>query len=182
MTGILTITDSDLENGVEVLPALGADGNVRILVVNHKWRMDRTTDLEITLDGDLADLSILSHYVIDAAHSNYYDQGSGSGVLETITVPTVTAGVFTITMEPRSVHLFVVGEAVVESSTPLFDTTNPQLASYSSNAALATFGTAPQLATYTTAPSVAAYGTVPAVASFASSPALASYDEPEPTL
>jgi hypothetical protein len=115
---VLTISDADLENGVKVLPTADGDGNPIILAVNHKYRMDRTTTVEATLDGDsFDDIVVLSHYVIDTDHSNYWDQGTGTGLLEMITVPTIDDGVLTFEMEPRSVHLFVMGEPVQVAET-----------------------------------------------------------------
>ncbi len=89
-------------------------GLVSILVVNHKWRMERTTDLVITLPNSVSGGANVTYYLIDAAHSNRYDVGSGTGVLQTVTAPTITAGTVTITMEPRSVHLLQFGPQLMD--------------------------------------------------------------------
>lgn len=100
----------DLENGVNLIAYRAASGQLRILIVNHKYRLERTTDLEINLPVSVSDEDSVVHYVVDATHSNYYDTGTGDGTLETVTPPNIVAGKITITMQPRSVHILVVGD------------------------------------------------------------------------
>lgn len=101
---ILTQTASDLENGVMVQASKNA-GVVSILVVNYKYRKDHLTSLTITLPASVATANTVKYFLIDAAHSDYLDQGSGDGTLQQVTAPTISAGTVTLLMLPRSVHL-----------------------------------------------------------------------------
>ncbi len=107
---VLTQTTSDLENGVSVVAAKDGNDVVRIMIVNHKYRLDRTTPIEITLPASVPSDSPITYYLIDADHSNYWDAGSGDGSLGTVSSPTIVAGTVTLEMQPRSVHLLVFAE------------------------------------------------------------------------
>ena len=99
---VLDTTSSDLENGVFV-QASKSGATTSVLVCNHKWRLDRETPIRVELPD--TSLAATAHYVIDANHSNPFEQGSGTGTLEQMALPTVSGGVMEFEMLPRSVHL-----------------------------------------------------------------------------
>ena len=111
----LEVTD-DLENGVRVVATTDNDGTTRVLAVNHKWRLDRTTDLTITLPASVASGAVTEYRRIDSETSSYYDTQTGSGELEIVNPPSVDGGTVTLTMEPRSVHLLTISPETEEVS------------------------------------------------------------------
>lgn len=105
---ILAVTSHDLENGVIVLPTKKtSNGNVFVLVANHKWRMERSMPLQLSFAVGLGVTTCANHWIIDATHSNFADENVDDGTLQTVAPPTVT-GSYTLTLPavaPRSVHL-----------------------------------------------------------------------------
>ena len=77
------------------------------MVVNHKWRMERSTPITITIPVGVGVTHCQSYWLIDGSHSDAYDEAIDDGTLQSVTPPTVTGNyTFTVTMAPRSVHLF----------------------------------------------------------------------------
>lgn len=126
MADLLTVSNKDLENGVFVQASKKDDDTVSIIAVNHKYRKDHFVTLDITLPASVVDGTVSTHFVVDATHSNYWDNPSGTGSLEQVTVPAIVSGVVTITMQPRSVHLLEVVPAVPPGTPVVF--TSPILA------------------------------------------------------
>ena len=80
---VLTLSSHDLENGVTVLPTKNTStGSVFVMIVNHKWRLDRSTPITITIPVGVGVTHCQSYWLIDGSHSDAYDEAIDDGTLQ----------------------------------------------------------------------------------------------------
>jgi hypothetical protein len=107
-TDVMDVSQSsslDLEGGVFLQASKDpGSGRTTILLVNHKYRMDRTTKVRLTIPSRIAGYTI-TRYLVDTTHSNKFDTPAASGALETVPAPAVNGTTLDVVMTPRSVTL-----------------------------------------------------------------------------
>lgn len=140
----IVTTNYDGRPGVFSIASTGDDGRITVLVSSLRYRRQAAAeDLTIRIPG-VGSGRTVTHYVIDAEHSNRFTAGEEHTNLETVPPPAITAnGELTISLRPRSVH-------VIEITLPATEAT------LSTSASPAEFGqevTATAEVTSTTTPS-----------------------------
>ena len=83
-------------------------GKIYVFVASLRYRKTATYPVKILLAG-VANGTAVTEYLVDNAHSNRYDAGSGNGPLQTVTVPPTQGECVQVTLQPRSVALLVIG-------------------------------------------------------------------------
>lgn len=83
-------------------------GKIYVFVASLRYRKTATYPVKISLAG-VANGPAVTAYVVDNAHSNQYDAGSGNGPLQTVPIAPTQGSCIQITLQPRSVALLVVG-------------------------------------------------------------------------
>jgi hypothetical protein len=96
--------------GVSAVASVDGSRRLTILLARLQYRPGPAIPVNVDLGASQSGARLLSHYVIDANHSDAYDAGPKRGGLETVG-DRQRGRSLRVWLRPRSVHLLVIGPA-----------------------------------------------------------------------